>query len=327
MRHSPRRMLSIIPHEGPYPRRNSGGMSNASSRVEAWAEPRIERLQSWIAALFSALLHLLLLLILLYASTPVVTPPQSAAGGSRVRVDFIGEPRQSEQPTQTPQNPPPAQALAQPPPAASPVQSTLVEQADDPVPPDTSTVTDTNTARRTPSPVQRPSEPQPQPTQLQDDPAQAQAQKPAAGPPPSSRRRPETWTGRPPGLIEEDAAPENAGLTNSPAIRNGRGRDMTAIGPTMQLGGYLVYYDVLSEAKLRAWADQGMKELFMPLPGTRYYMVCPLEIALERGSGKCRALDPESPEMQAIGDAREVVIMLQVYKQGELVWRGPGPYK
>ena len=95
----------------------------------------------------------------------------------------------------------------------------------------------------------------------------------------------------------------------------------------MELGGYLVYYEVLSEAKLRAWADQGMKELSIPLPGTRYYMICPLEIALKRGSGKCRALDPNSPEMDAIGDARKAVTMLQVYKQGELVWRGPGPYK
>jgi hypothetical protein len=260
------------------------------------------------------LLHLLMLLLLLYASKPIVTTSQSAAGGSRVRVDFIGEPRQSEQPIQTPQNPPPKQAPV-PRPAASRVQSTLVEHADNPVPPD---------APPLPDPVPRPSEP---PSSPPDDPAPSQAQKPASGPPPSSRRRPETWTGRPPGLIEDDVAPENAGVANSPAIRNGRGRDVTAAGPSMELGGYLVYYEVLSEAKLRTWADQGMKELFIPLPGTRYYMVCSLEIALKHGSGKCRALDPESPEMQAIGDAREAVIMVRVYKQGELVWRGPGPYK
>lgn len=288
-------------------------MSDASSRAATWAEPKTERLQSWIAALFSALLHLLMLLILLYASKPIVTTSQSAAGGSRVKVDFIGEPRQSEQPTQAPQNPPPRRAAV--PPAASRVQSTLVEHTDNPVPPDTPKLSD---------PVPRPSEPQPLP---QDDPAQSQAQKPATSPPPSARRRPETWTGRPPGLLEEDAAPENAGLADSPAINNGRGRDVTAAGPSMELGGYLVYYDVLSETKLQAWADQGMKELFIPLPGTRYYMVCPLEIALKRSSGKCRALDPDSPDMQAVGDARKVVIMLQVYKQGELVWRGPGPYK
>ena len=290
-------------------------MSNALSRAATWAGPKTERLQSWIAALFSALLHLLMLLILLYASKPIITTSQSAAGGSRVKVDFIGEPRQSEQPTQAPENPPPRRAPV-PPPAASRVQSTLVEHSDNPVPPDTSELTE---------PIPRPSEPQPLPAQ--DDPAQSQAQKPATSPPPSARRRPETWTGRPPGLLEEDAAPENAGLADSPAIQNGRGRDVAAAGPSMELGGYLVYYDVLSETKLQAWADQGIKELFIPLPGTRYYMVCPLEIALKRSSGKCRALDPDSPEMQAVGDARKVVIMLQVYKQGELVWRGPGPYK
>lgn len=290
-------------------------MSIASIRIETWPEPRIERLQPWIAGLVSALLHLLMLLLLLYASKPIVTTSQSASGGSRVKVDFIGEPRQSEQPTQAPENPPPRRAPV-PPPAASRVQSTLVEHSDNPVPPDTPELTE---------PIPRPSEPQPLPAQ--DDPAQSQAQKPATSPPPSARRRPETWTGRPPGLLEEDAAPENAGLADSPAIQNGRGRDVAAAGPSMELGGYLVYYDVLSETKLQAWADQGIKELFIPLPGTRYYMVCPLEIALKRSSGKCRALDPDSPEMQAVGDARKVVTMLQVYKQGELVWRGPGPYK
>lgn len=293
-------------------------MSIAATRVETWPEPRIERLQPWIAALFSALLHLLMLLILLYASKPIVTTSQSAAGGSRVKVDFIGEPRQSEQPTQVAQNPPPKQAPVPPPPATSRVQSTLVEHADNPLPPDTPHL---------PDPVPRPSVPQPQPPSPQDDPAPSQAQQPATSPPPSARRRPETWTGRPPGMIEEDAAPENAGPDDSPAINNGRGRDVTAAGPSMELGGYLVYYEVLSEDKLRVWAGQGIKELFIPLPGTRYYMICPLEIALKHGSGKCRALEPNSPEMETIGDARKVVTMLQVYKQGELVWRGPGPYK
>ena len=304
-------------------------MSTASSRTATWAEPKTERLQPWIAALFSALLHLLMLLILLYAAKPIMTTQQSAASGSRVRVDFIGEPRESEQPTQTPQTPPPSQAPepVQPPPTASRIQSTLVERADNPLPPDTSDTSVTKDARRTPNPVQRPSEPRPRPPSPSDDPTPSQAQKPASGPPPSSRRRPEPWTGRPPGLIEEDVASENAGLANSPAVSNGRGRDVTAAGPSMELGGYLVYYEVLSEARLRTWADQGMKELFIPLPGTRYYMVCSLEIALTHGSGKCRALDPDSPEMQAVGDAREAVTMLRVYKQGELVWRGPGPYK
>lgn len=288
-------------------------MSLALNRLETWLGSRSERLQSSIAAISSALLHLLLLLVLLYSSKPVVTSPQSAASGSRVKVDFIGEPQESDQSTPAPPSPPPTRASDPVPPAraASRLRSTLVDRADNPIPPDAPVPSDSLSARRAPSPSERRNESRPQP------------------PSPSSpaRRRPETWTGRPPGLIEEDLAPQNAGLANSPAIRNGRGRDMTANGPSMELGGYLVYYDVLSEERLRAWARQGMKELSIPLPGTRYYMVCPLEIALRRGSGKCRALDPDSPEMAAIGDAREAVTMLQVYKQGELVWRGPGPYR
>lgn len=288
-------------------------MSLALNRLETWLGSRSERLQSSIAAISSALLHLLLLLVLLYSSKPVVTSPQSAASGGRVKVDFIGEPQESDQSTPAPPSPPPTRASDPVPPAraASRLRSTLVDRADNPIPPDAPVPSDSLSARRAPSPPERRNESRPQP------------------PSPSSpaRRRPETWTGRPPGLIEEDLAPQNAGLANSPAIRNGRGRDMTANGPSMELGGYLVYYDVLSEERLRAWARQGMKELSIPLPGTRYYMVCPLEIALRRGSGKCRALDPDSPEMAAIGDAREAVTMLQVYKQGELVWRGPGPYR
>ncbi len=284
------------------------------TRVQTWAaDPGIERLQSWIAALSSALLHLLMLLILLHSSRPTVTTPQSAAGGSRVRVDFIGEPNSSDQPVEAPPSPPPTRPPepTPPAPAASRVRPTLVDRSDNPLPPAGPVSSDSRTARRTPHSAERSSDSPPQPP----------------SPPSSARRRPETWTGRPPGLLVEDLAPENTGQANSPAIRDGRGRDMAANGPSMELGGYLVYYDVLSEARLRAWAAQGMKELSIPLPGTRYYMVCPLEIALRRGSGKCRAVDPDSPEMQAIGDARQAVTMLRVYKQGELVWRGPGPYR
>ena len=48
---------------------------------------------------------------------------------------------------------------------------------------------------------------------------------------------------------------------------------------------------------------------------------------LRRGSGRCRLLDPNDPEMRAIGDAREVVVVMAVYRRGELVWRGPGAYR
>ena len=49
--------------------------------------------------------------------------------------------------------------------------------------------------------------------------------------------------------------------------------------------------------------------------------------SLRRGSGKCRLLEPTDPQMQEIGDARQVVVVMYVYRRGELVWRGPGPYR
>jgi hypothetical protein len=70
-----------------------------------------------------------------------------------------------------------------------------------------------------------------------------------------------------------------------------------------------------------------MTELFLPLPGTRRYMVCPLEIALRRDSGECRLVEPDAPELEAIGDARDVITMQRVYKLGEVLWSGPGAYR
>ena len=116
-------------------------------------------------------------------------------------------------------------------------------------------------------------------------------------------------------------------MARSPAIHRGRSNDAATAQPSMEVGGYQVYYDLLSETRLRAWREQGMTELFMPLPGTRRYMVCPLETALKRESGPCRLLEPDSPELAKIGDAREAINMQRVYKQGEVVWSGPGPYK
>ena len=276
-------------------------------RVENRAEPWIDRIQPWFAGCISALLHLLMLLLLLYASKPTMTPPQGAASGGRVKVDFIGETSLPEQPTPAPPSPP-SKPLKKPR-AASRVQTTLVAQSDDPVPADTTTSTET------PTPV-RPS----------DEAAQRQAQAPAASPPPSTRRRSATW-GRPPGLLDEDVSTDDEGLARNASNAQGNQHDINAAEPSLEVGGYQVYYDLRSEARLRAWMDKGIKELFLPLPGTQFYMVCQAQVALDRGSGKCRLLAPDSPEMPAIGDAREVIDMIQVYRQGELVWRGPGPYR
>ncbi|MGH8026631.1 MAG: hypothetical protein ACREO0_07880, partial [Pseudoxanthomonas sp.] len=70
-----------------------------------------------------------------------------------------------------------------------------------------------------------------------------------------------------------------------------------------------------------------MKEFAISLPGSRYYMACSLQIPLKRGAGQCRALAPDAPELKTIGDGRDIITMLQVYRRGELVWRGPGPYR
>ena len=43
--------------------------------------------------------------------------------------------------------------------------------------------------------------------------------------------------------------------------------------------------------------------------------------------GPCRLLEPDSPELAKIGDAREVINMQKVYRLGEEVWSGPGPYR
>lgn len=289
-------------------------MSKASSKADTRVESWLERWQHWIASITSALLHLLFLLLMMLSSRINVTPPQGTAGGSRMVVDFIGA--TPPQPTRTPLAKPAASKPAAKPPAASRVQSTLVTQADDPVPPDADATSDSLAESRIPQPMPVPDMPAPMP------PAAATA----ATPPPTPQRRPHIW-GQPPGMLQEDLAPENAGLARSPAIDRGRRNDASNAAPSMEVGGYQVYYDLLSETRLRAWRDQGMTELFLPLPGTRRYMICPLETALKRESGPCRLLEPDSPELKNIGDAREGINMQKVYRQGEEVWSGPGPYR
>ena len=148
----------------------------------------------------------------------------------------------------------------------------------------------------------------------------------ASGSPAYAQRNPR-WTGRPPGLLEEDLGPRDAGTTGGAAEDPGTQRDMSGGEPSMDIGGFQIIYDLLAEERLRTWQAAGMKEISFPLPGLRQRMVCPVEIALRRGSGKCRLLEPTDPQMQEIGDARQVVVVMYVYRRGELVWRGPGPYR
>ena len=273
-------------------------MSKASRPAQASAESRIERSQHWIAVLASALVHVLFVLLLLWSSPVTVSSPQGTAGGSRMAVDFIGE-------TRVPVSPVPPTRPVKPAatrPAASRVQSTPVPQAKDPVPPN---FVDETT----------------------HDLAEAPASTPAVPTTPTPpQRRSRNW-GQPPGLLPENTASENAGLARSASTDRGRRNDAAFAAPSMEVDGYQVYYDQRSESLLRAWRDQGMTEIFLPLPGTRRYMVCPLETALRRESGPCRLLEPDSSELATIGDAREVIDMRKVFRLGEPVWTGPGAYK
>lgn len=278
-------------------------------RSAPWSEHR----DSWVAALLSALLHVLMLLLLLHSNPPLVSTPQGASGGGRVKVDFVGEAPPS--PTAEPKPPQPtAQSTPRPP---SKLQAQRRGPERKPVP----------EARY----IEPPSAPEPEQTPA---PAQAQADptpQPATAAEPVPRRQ-QRWTGRPPGSLERTTAPDNQGRTAGPGNDSGRRIDRSAGAPAMEVGGYQIVYDLISEEKLRAWMDgakevDGQKELSIPLPGTTWLMVCPAEVALRRGSSKCRMLAADAPELQAIGDARQFVIVMFVYRYGELLWRGPGPYR
>ncbi len=283
-------------------------MSSDPVSVPSIRRPWNERLQPWAAAFLSALLHLLVLLLLLHSTPPVVTTPQGMAGGGRVKVDFVGEAPPSPPTTRMPPGPKPVDDRKRP---SRPVAH---RQAD----------------TRKPVPEARYIEPPAEPEQKQDrseePPTSESARASATSPPESVQRRPQTWTGRPPGWQPKETAPDD-GRSSGPLNRNGYRNDMAAGEPAMEVGGYQIIYDLLAETRLRTWMEQGMKELSIPLPGTSYLMVCPAEVALKRGSSKCRLLAPDAPELQSIGDARQVVTVMYVYRRGELVWRGPGPYR
>ena len=254
-------------------------------------------MDAWIAALASGLLHGLAILLALLAPPVTLSSPEGAAGGSRIDVTFIDRPSPVPSPPEAPapaRRPLPPRRPA-PPPSASRLQAVEVERADAALP------DEARTAEEPPAPT-------------------SASPRPAPVPPRHVR-------GQPPGMLPRQHAPVNAGPAPSPEADRGQGRRVATAEPNMEAGGFQVVYDLLGEARLRAWRDAGMTEISIPLPGIREYMVCPLETALKRGSGPCRLLHPDHPDMAGIGDAREVLTMHQVYRRGELVWRGPGPYR
>jgi hypothetical protein len=289
-------------------------MSHASRQADAAARTRSERLPRWAAATLTVLLHVVLVLLALLSRPVTVATQQGSTAGSNLDVTYI-EPVATPLPSPPPPARPPAPAT---PPKASPsrLRTTLVTEADDPVPPDAPATPDS------PAPSRRDAQvPPADPV----EPAPRQAQAPPERPSPSARDP--RLRGRPPGMRLEDLAPANAGPARSAAVHRGRGNAAGTDGASLELDGYQVYYELLSETRLRAWRDQGITELFLPLPGTRRLMVCPLEIALRRGSGACRAVEPDDPDLATIGDAREAILMQRVYRMGEVVWNGPGAYR
>lgn len=269
----------------------------------------IKRHERSIASLVSLLVHVLFLAALLYSSKLTLSQPESSsAGGARVKVDFLGDP------TDATPNPPVPPTGAQNPSerpkplkplvttrVTSPVDATRVTEADNPVAPD---------------------ETQPQP------PASQQAIAPPQDRPPSSPpawRRSAQW-GQPPGMLAQDTAPENYGPTVGTGQRQGNNQG-NAAAPSMEVDGHQIYYDLRNELRVAEWQAQGMKEVSFPLPGRRELMVCALEIVATRGSGGCRLMQPGDPDLATIGDARDVVTVMRIYRRGELIWNGPGVYR
>ncbi|MCH6485520.1 type II toxin-antitoxin system RelE/ParE family toxin, partial [Pseudoxanthomonas sp. LH2527] len=132
--------------------------------------------------------------------------------------------------------------------------------------------------------------------------------------------------GQPPGMLAQDTAPENYGPTVGSGQRQGN-QQGNAATPSMEVDGHQIYYDLRNELRIAEWQAQGIKEISFPLPGRRDLMVCALEIVATRGSGGCRLAQPGDPDLATIGDARDVVNVMRIYRRGELIWRGPGVYR
>ena len=259
---------------------------------------RTERVQRWAAALLAVMLHALLILFLMSPPTPItMTTPPGQAGGSAIDVTLIDE--------SLSQPPPPAPEPMHRKPvprkkpktsrAIAPTPPTPIVQATIPMPP---TVADT-------------SDTPPVPPDAPRDTAEHPANE---------------W--RPPTVIRlDDNARANAALAAKLGRNRGRSNNAAPAGTNMGVDGFNVYYDLVDENRLRAWRKQGITELFLPLPGTLRLMVCPLEVALRRGSGKCRMVEMDSPELKTFGDALEVIGIQQVYHLGDKVWSGPGVYR
>lgn len=273
-------------------------MSGTSRQAVKGPHDRTERVHRWTAVLATALLHTLLVLLVTQPPTPMtMSAPQGSPGGSRMDVTLLDE-------TQAPPHDP-ALTVRQPVPAKRPKESRPIKrplampiaQGAVPMPPQATDTSDTSTAPPTPAPA------------------------------PPEPRRDTAEVGFPMRTRPSDADQANAALAAKLGSSRRQSDNERPVGPNVGVDGFEVYYDLVNENRLRAWRDQGMTELFLPMPGTRRLMVCPLEVALRRGSGACRMVEMDSPELEAIGDAREVIRIQRVYQRGVVVWSGPGRYR
>jgi hypothetical protein len=275
-------------------------MSSTPPGAVNQALDRTERVQRWAAVLLTVLLHLLFGLFLMSPPAPItMTTPQGRAGGSAMEVTLLDE------------------LLSQPPPSPEPMHRKPVR----PKRPKTSRAI----APRPPTPVvQQAALPMPP---MVADASETLTVAPITEPEAVTAERPEQPFGPQPGVRPDDDALANAALAAKLGRNRGRSNDVAPVGTNMGTDGFQVYYDLSDEDRLRAWRNQGVTELFLPLPGTLRRMVCPLEVMLRRGSGECRMVEMDSPELKSIGDAREVIKIQRVYHLGEEVWSGPGDYR
>ena len=284
-------------------------MSRTSRGAIKGPQDRTDRVHRVMAALVSVLLHGLLLVVMM-RDPPITTATQQAeAGSSGMSVTLIDQtlppsPAEPVPPVHKRARPKPKapRAIKRPPPIP-------VEQATVPMPAEVADTADTSDV---------PPDTTPEPTDAPRDTAKV--------------ARPAHVWGQPPGATAPD---ENAIASAALAAKlggnqrgdRGRSNDAPPVGPDMGVDGFQVFYELANETRLRAWRAQGMTELFLPMPGSLRLMVCPLEVALRRGSSECRMVEPDSPQLKVIGDARDVINIQRVYHLGDMVWSGPGPYR
>ena len=279
----------------------AGDMSTTPREAVNQALKRCERGQRWAAALLTVLLHGLFALFLMSPPTPItVSTPQGQSGGSAMEVTLVDESISQPPPEPEPIHHKPVHRKRPKSPRA--IASIPAVQAAIPMPPKAADTSDIPTV----APITEP--------ELPDAPH-------------DTTEPPEQPFGPQAGERPDENALANAALAAKLGSNRGRSNTAAPVGINMGVDGFQVYYDLADENRLRTWRKQGITELFLPMPGTYRIMVCPLEVALRRGSGKCRMVEMDSPELKSIGDAREVIDIQRVYHLGDEVWSGPGAYR